>query len=191
MRKIVLASASPRRKELLTQLHLEFEVEPSEYLEAIDRKFSPVAVVRFLSQEKASAVASKHPDSLIIAADTIGVIDGQVIGKPESSADALKMLRRLSGRTHTVITGFTVLDTSTGRTITHTVKTEVTFHRLTKADIGAYVATGEWLDKAGAYAIQGRGAVLIQEIRGDYYNVVGLPLSALARALKKFGVDVL
>lgn len=191
MRKIVLASASPRRKELLTQIYLEFEVEPSEYPEVLDRKLTPAALVRFLSLEKARAVAPKHPDSIIIAADTIGVIDGQIIGKPESAADAGRMLRRLSGKTHTVITGFTLLDTSNGRAVTRTVKTDVTFRRLTKTEIDAYVATGEGMDKAGAYAVQGRGALLVKEIRGDYYNVVGLPLSALTQELKKFGVDVL
>lgn len=191
MRKIVLASASPRRKELLEQIHLEFEVEPSEYPEERKSKLTPVALVRFLSREKARAVAPGYPDSIIIAADTIGVINGQIIGKPESAADAGRMLSRLSGKTHTVITGLTILDTSDSRELTRTVKTDVTFRKLTRAEIDAYVATGEGLDKAGAYAVQERGALLVSEIKGDYYNVVGLPLAALAQALKKFGVNVL
>jgi septum formation protein len=191
MRKIVLASASPRRKELLEQIHLEFEVEPSEYPEERKSKLTPVALVRFLSREKARAVAPGYPDSIIIAADTIGVINGQIIGKPESAADAGRMLSRLSGKTHTVITGLTILDTSDSRELTRTVKTDVTFRKLTRAEIDAYVATGEGLDKAGAYAVQGRGALLVSEIKGDYYNVVGLPLAALAQALKKFEVNVL
>jgi septum formation protein len=200
MRRIILASASPRRKELLTQIHLTFEVEPSKYAENVKTKLAPEALVRFLSREKAKAIAPKYPDSLIIAADTIGVIHGQVIGKPETPAAARRMLCLLSGKTHVVITGFTILDTGSGRGLTRTVKTEVTFRKLTLSEIDAYISSGEPfrenlqgepLDKAGAYAIQGRGAVLVKELKGDYYNVMGLPLSALTVALKKFGVDVL
>jgi len=210
MRRIVLASASPRRKELLTQIHLTFEVEPSKYAENVKTKLAPEALVRFLSREKAKAIAPKYPDSLIIAADTIGVIHGQVIGKPETPEAARRMLCLLSGKTHVVITGFTILDTGSGRIhperthrermLTRTVKTEVTFRKLTLSEIDAYISSGEPfrenlqgepLDKAGAYAIQGRGAVLVKELKGDYYNVMGLPLSALTVALKKFGVDVL
>lgn len=191
MKRIILASASPRRLELLQQIHLKFEVEPSEYSENVKTKLTPYALVRFLSREKAMAVAPKYPDSLIIAADTIGLINGQIIGKPETPAAAGRMLRQLSGKTHRVITGFTVLDTANGRMLTRIVKTEVTFRRLAKSEIDAYVRTGEPLDKAGAYAIQGLGAVLVKELKGDYYNVMGLPLSALAQALKKFGMNVL
>ncbi len=200
MRRIILASASPRRKELLEQIHLKFEVEPSEYPENVKLKLKPFALVRFLSREKAKAIAPKYPDSLIIAADTIGVIHGQVIGKPETPEAARRMLCLLSGKTHVVITGFTILDTGSGRGLTRTVKTAVTFRKLTLSEIDAYISSGEPfrenlqgepLDKAGAYAIQGRGAVLVKELKGDYYNVMGLPLSALTVALKKFGVDVL
>jgi len=200
MRRIILASASPRRKELLTQIHLTFEVEPSKYAENVKTKLAPEALVRFLSREKAKAIAPKYPNSLIIAADTIGVIHGQVIGKPETPAAARRMLCLLSGKTHVVITGFTILDTGSGRELTRAVKTAVTFRKLTLSEIDAYISSGEPfrenlqgepLDKAGAYAIQGRGAVLVKELKGDYYNVMGLPLSALTVALKKFGVDVL
>ncbi len=200
MRRIILASASPRRKELLTQIHLTFEVEPSKYAENVKTKLAPEALVRFLSREKAKAIAPKYPDSLIIAADTIGVIHGQVIGKPETPEAARRMLCLLSGKTHVVITGFTILDTGSGRMLTRTVKTEVTFRKLTLSEIDAYISSGEPfrenlqgepLDKAGAYAIQGRGAVLVKELKGDYYNVMGLPLCALTVALKKFGVNVL
>ena len=200
MRRIILASASPRRKELLTQIHLTFEVEPSKYAENVKTKLAPEALVRFLSREKAKAIAPKYPDSLIIAADTIGVIHGQVIGKPETPEAARRMLCLLSGKTHVVITGFTILDTGSGRELTRAVKTAVTFRKLTLSEIDAYISSGEPfrenlqgepLDKAGAYAIQGRGAVLVKELKGDYYNVMGLPLSALAAALKKFGMNVL
>jgi len=190
MKRIILASASPRRRELLAQIGLKFEVEPSEYPEETTTKLKPEALVRFLSRAKARAVAPVYSDSLIIAADTIGVIDGEVIGKPESPEAAKRMLKRLSGKTHQVITGFTLLDTASGRIITRTVKTEVTFNKLSRAEIDAYVKTGEPLDKAGAYAIQGIGAVLVKEIKGDYFNVMGLPLSAVAQALKRFGVKV-
>ncbi len=191
MKNIVLASASPRRKALLDQIGLKFDVEASDFPEKSGRKRTPENLVRFLSRAKAKSVAANYPDSLIIAADTIGVIDGKIIGKPETPAAARSMLRELSGKTHTVITGFTVLDTAIGRMITRTVKTEVTFRKLTQSEIRAYVGTGEPIDKAGAYAIQGIGAILVKEIRGDYYNVMGLPLSALAEVLKRFGVDVL
>ena len=143
MRRIVLASASPRRKELLTQIHLTFEVEPSKYAENVKTKLAPEALVRFLSREKAKAIAPKYPDSLIIAADTIGVIHGQVIGKPETPAAARRMLCLLSGKTHVVITGFTILDTGSGRMLTRTVKTAVTFRKLTLSEIDAYISSGE------------------------------------------------
>ncbi len=191
MKKIVLASASPRRKELLEKLGIPFQVEASEFTESGVQSLTPVETVKFLSLEKARMVSKKYPDALIIAADTIGVLDGKIIGKPDGAGDAVRMLRELSGRTHKVITGFTIMDSGTGKTLTRTVATEVTFRKLSRREIEAYVATGEPLDKAGAYAIQGLGAVLVKEIKGDYYNVMGLPLSALAAALKRFGVRVL
>ena len=191
MRRIILASASPRRKELLKQLGLEFEVAPSEYPEDLVKKLPPRTIVRRLSIEKAKAVAPLYPDSIIIAADTIGVIGGKVIGKPKTIAEAKAMLRLLSGKTHLVITGVTILDTADGCSSTGVVTTAVTFRKLTKSDIDAYVATGEPLDKAGAYAIQGLGAVLVKEIRGDYFNVMGLPIGEVAAKLKKFGIDIL
>jgi septum formation protein len=191
MRKIVLASSSLRRRELQAQLHLDFMVAIDDYTEDHNMQLSPVALVRHLSREKARAVALKYPDSIIIAADTIGVIDGQIIGKPARADDAGYMLWLLSGKTHTVITAFTLLDTESKQELTRTAKTEVTFRNLSLAEIEAYVKTGEGQDKAGAYAIQGRGAIFIKEIKGEYTNVVGLPLAALAVALRKFGVAVL
>lgn len=191
MRKIILASRSPRRQALLAQLGLDFEVEPGEYREEPDLKLAPMALVSYYARQKARLAAPRHPADIILAADTIGVIEGQVIGKPASMADARRILRMLSGKTHTVVTAFTLLDTAIGREITRTVKTAVTFRRLTNREITSYVATGEGRDKAGAYAIQGRGVLLVKEIKGDYTNVVGLPLGALARSLKVFGVVVL
>ncbi len=191
MKKIVLASASPRRKELLEKLGIPFQVEASEFSESAVQNLTPVETVKFLSLEKARMVSKKYPDALIIAADTIGVLDGKIIGKPDGAGDAVRMLRELSGRTHKVITGFTIMDSGTGKTLTRTVATEVTFRKLSRREIEAYVATGEPLDKAGAYAIQGLGAVLVKEIKGDYYNVMGLPLGALSAALKRFDIKVL
>jgi septum formation protein len=190
MRSIVLASASPRRAVLLRQLGLEFEVDPDQSEERFDPTAGPHAAAACLSRAKAQESASRHPDALIIAADTFGVLAGEFLGKPHTPASARAMLAKLSGKTHIVITGFTVLDAGSEKTITRTVETKVRFKELTSAQIEAYVATGEPLDKAGAYAIQGKGAVLVDYIEGDYSNVVGLPLSALADALTEFGVHV-
>jgi septum formation protein len=191
MKKIILASSSPRRADLLRQIGVEFTVDPARGAEPSFSGGDPHEYARMLSLNKAKQAAACHPDALIIAADTFGMIDGRFIGKPHTAPEAVKMLAGLSERSHAVITGFTVFDTSSGKDITRSVETEVRFRKLTREEIEAYVATGEPLDKAGAYAIQGKGAVLVESIEGDYSNVVGLPLAALARALKEFGVDVL
>ncbi len=190
MKKIVLASASPRRAELLKQIGLRFTVDPSNHEETPEAGLEPKRLAMVLSLKKARVTAKRHRNAIIIAADTIGVLNGKVIGKPKSATDARRMLRSLSGKTHSVITGFTVYDTGAGRIATRAVETMVRFRRLTAAEIDAYVATGEPLDKAGAYGIQERGAVFIDRIEGDYFNVIGLPLCALAETLKEFGVEV-
>jgi septum formation protein len=191
MKRIVLASASPRRAELLRQIGLRFTVDPSNHEETPEAGLEPERLAMVLSMKKARVTARRHRNAIIIAADTIGVLNGRVIGKPESAADARRMLRSLSGKTHSVITGFTVYDTGAGRIATRAVETMVHFRRLTAAEIDAYVATGEPMDKAGAYGIQERGAVFIDRIEGDYFNVIGLPLCALAETLKEFGVEVM
>ena len=190
MKNIILASASPRRKELLKKIGLRFTVDPSGCAEDTAAGLEPHALVRQISLDKANAVAAKHPDSIIIAADTIGVIGAKILGKPHTAQEAAKMLRAIGGKSHLVITGFTILDTATKKQITKTVDTTVYIKALSDAEIEAYVRTGEALDKAGAYAIQGKGALLVEKIEGDFYNVMGLPLSALAETLKSFGVDV-
>jgi septum formation protein len=190
MKKLILASASPRRKELLQKIGLKFEVDASNCAEEIDPAALPEELVRRISIDKAKAVAPRHQNAVIIAADTIGVIGKKVLGKPHTAAEARKMLAQISGKAHLVITGLTVLDTATDKTITKTVTTKVYIKKLTRAEIDAYVATGEPLDKAGAYGIQGLGAVIVEKIKGDYYNVVGLPLSALMEVLKEFGISV-
>lgn len=191
MRRIVLASASPRRKELLKQIGLRFEVEPTDYDEETAAPSEPHRIAGELSLGKAKAAARKHTDAIIIAADTLVVLGERVIGKPHTNGQAREMLRALNGRTHLVITGFTILDAESGRFLTRSVETMVRMRKSTLREIESYVRTKEPLDKAGGYAIQGRGAVLVEGIEGDYSNVVGLPLSALAESLAKFGVNVL
>jgi len=189
MKKIILASASPRRKELLERIGLKFEVEPSRYEEQTIPALGSHELVKRNSLEKAKTVATKRRNAIIIAADTIGVRRGKIIGKPHTSTEARKILTALSGRSHRVITGFTIIDTGTGKTVSRSVETKVYFRKLTPAEIDAYIRTSEPLDKAGAYAIQGLGSVIVEKIEGDYYNVIGLPLSALVKALKEFGVS--
>lgn len=190
-RKIVLASASPRRRDILAMTGLAFVVDPSDYEEDMSIDLEPNKLARFLSLQKARHVAGKYNDALVISADTFIVLQGRVLGKPANPGAALLMLRLLNGTTHTVITGFTVLDTASGRGSSGSVETRVTFKRLTIRELSSYIRTGEPLDKAGAYAIQGLGALLVEKIEGDYLNVIGLPLSALADSLKKFGVRLL
>lgn len=191
MRRIILASASPRRSEILRQAGLSFTVDPGDYEEVLDPLVPPRRLARLLSLQKARAVAGRYKEGLVIAADTFIVFKGRLLGKPHTPAEARRMLKELNGRTHFVITGFTVLDAATGKRVSRSAQTSVSFRKLTLNEIDAYVASGEPLDKAGAYAIQGLGAVLVKEIRGDYLNVVGLPLSTLVQCLKEFGVRVL
>ena len=190
-RLIILASASPRRKELLEKIGLKFKVDPSDFPEELRSGSRPAELAVKLSQGKARAAALKNPDALIIAADTIGVIGRRIIGKPHTAPEAVKMLELLSGRAHRVITGLTVLDSNSGDLISRAVETRVYFKKLSETEIRRYVASGEPLDKAGAYAIQGLGSLLVEKIQGDYYNVMGLPLQALSEVLREFGVNLL
>ena len=191
MKRIVLASASPRRKELLEQIGLQFEVAPSNHDEEITSASEPHETARKLSLGKARSAARKHRNALIIAADTFVVIGDRILGKPHTDSEAREMLRALNGQAHSVITGFTILDTETGKVLSRSVETRVHMRKLTLKEIDSYVRTKEPLGKAGGYAIQGLGAVLIERIEGDYSNVVGLPLSALAESLREFGVHAL
>lgn len=191
MKRIILASTSPRRRALLEQIGLKFTVDAHvrEDTEFVGQE--PHQLAREIALKKAKSVAIDYPDAIIIAADTFGVIDGRIFGKQHSESEARAILAALSGKAHTVITGFTVLDTLTRKAVSRSVETTVHMKRITKSEIEAYVRTGEPLDKAGAYAIQGLGAVLVEKIEGDYFNVMGLPLCALAEVLKEFGVNVL
>jgi septum formation protein len=190
-RKIVLASASPRRKELLEKIGLKITVDPSDFPEDLRSDLKPEGLVKYVSMGKAAAVSPRYPDAVIIAADTIGVLRGRIIGKPHSAEAARQMLLDLSGKSHRVITGFTIIDTASRKSLTRVVETRVYIKPLSPLEIINYVKTGEPLDKAGAYAIQGLGAVIVRKITGDYYNVVGLPLNALVESLQEFGISVL
>jgi septum formation protein len=191
MKKIILASASPRRKEILRMTGLKFSVFASDYEEDLNLKLRPRALARFLSRKKAESVAHKYKNAIIITADTFIAFKNRILGKPRNAKEAGQMLRILSGKSHSVITGFTIMDTASGKILSRSVKTEVYFKKLGRQEINAYVKSGEPLDKAGAYAIQGLGAVFIEKIEGDFFNVVGLPLCALTASLKEFGVHVL
>jgi septum formation protein len=191
VRKIVLASSSPRRKELLEKIGLKFTVDPSDFPEDLRSDLKPEGLVKFISMGKAGAVAPRYRDALVIAADTIGVLRGKIIGKPHTPEAARQMLLELSGKSHRVITAFTIIDTASRKSRTRVVETRVYIKTLSPLEVNNYIKTGEPLDKAGAYAVQGLGAVIVQKIVGDYYNVVGLPLTALVESLKDFGVNVL
>jgi septum formation protein len=191
MKTIVLASASPRRKELLERIGLAFKVDRTDIVERLDEDVEPHELARRLSLSKAEMAARRYSSAIIIAADTIGVLEGHLIGKPATEAKARDMLKSLSGKCHRVITGFAIIDTDTGKTVSRSTETAVYFRELSDAEIDAYIRSDEPMDKAGAYAIQGLGSLLVRKIEGDYFNVMGLPLSDLAETLKEFGVDVL
>ena len=188
---IVLASASPRRKEIFEKTGLKFKIDGSGCEEEMVPGLKPRELTRFLSRKKARDVARRYSNALIIAADTIVVSGGRFFGKPRSREEAGKMLKALSGKAHSVITGFTIIDTENKKELSRTIETKVFFKALGADEIEAYVRSGEPMDKAGAYGIQGLGGVIIKKIEGDFFNVMGLPLSALAESLKKFGVNVL
>ena len=189
--KIILASQSPRRKELLERMGIrDFETISPNVDESAFHGLPPEELVRRLSAEKAAAVAGKvGEDAIVIAADTVVALEGAVLGKPADELDAFKMLSALSGVRHQVYTGVTVCRGGEKQTA-HEV-TDVTFRELSEGEIEDYIATGEPMDKAGAYGIQGYGALLIQGISGDYYNVMGLPVCRLSGMLARFGVDCL
>lgn len=188
---IILASGSPRRKELLENMGIRaFSIVKPDFDESAVTAGDPGELVEALSRGKAEAAAQQlPPDSLIIAADTVVVLDGTVLGKPADAVGAVEMLTALSGRRHQVYTGVTVR--RGGSVITEHEVTEVAFRSLTQTEIQNYVATGEPMDKAGSYGIQGLGSLLVEEIKGDYFNVMGLPVCRLGLILRRFGLDCL
>lgn len=189
MQNLILASSSPRRKELLENLHLQFEVSSSDVDESFDPVLTPGEIVKELAHRKANAVFNKHPDSYVIGSDTVVVKDGAVLGKPGSSKEAFTMLKSLSGTIHSVYTGVSIL-TPEKNAITFYEKTDVVFWELTDEEINSYIGTGEPFDKAGAYGIQGIGSMLVKSISGDYFSVVGLPVSRTVRELRKAGYSL-
>jgi septum formation protein len=188
---LILASSSPRRRELLRALGLEFEVMVTDVDEALLRSESPVAAVERLARAKADAAAAAlgPRPCLVLAADTLVAISGQVLGKPSSRTEAGSMLRRLAGHRHDVHTAVALLDTDTARHAAAVVTSSVRMAAMSDEEIDWYVGTGEPLDKAGAYAVQGLGAVYVESIDGNYTNVVGLPLPAVRRLIAELGYD--
>jgi septum formation protein len=183
---IILASASPRRAEILTKLGLAFTIRPSAIDENLAESLPPAEYAVELAERKARAVAAEISTGVIIGADTIVVLGKEMLGKPRSKTEAHEMLRRLSGRTHRVFTGFTILDRPSNRRASGVEMTEVTFRELEDAEIAAYVQSGEAMDKAGAYGIQDLSAVFAERLNGCFYNVVGFPLTRFYLTLRAF-----
>jgi len=189
--KLILASGSPRRIELLKLLGCKFKIIPSLIEEKINPHLTPIENVKRISRLKALDVASKISEGIVIAADTIVVLDKRILGKPKNKKEAREMLKSLSGKVNKVITGLAVIDAKTKKILQDAVITKVKLRHLNKNLIDKYIASGEPFDKAGAYAIQGKASLFVESIRGDYFNMVGLPLSALNRLLEKFGIDLI
>jgi len=190
MSKIYLASTSPRRVELLRSLGLEFSVLPVEVTESYSTEESPRLYVQRMARQKALQGAEGLTEGLVIAADTVVVIDDTVLGKPQTRDDAARMLRLLQGRVHRVISGVALYCARTQRCLADAEETEVKFAAMTAEEIQWYISTGEPLDKAGAYAVQGKGAVFVEWVRGSYSNVVGLPLRLLYLLAKQLGYSL-
>ncbi|MDD5639287.1 MAG: Maf family protein [Candidatus Pacebacteria bacterium] len=190
-RRIILASTSPRRKEILDKTMLLFEIQESFYEEDMTLKMSPEKLAEYLSLGKAKSVADKNPDAIIISADTFVVYDNKCLGKPKTKLLAKKMLTMLSGKKHEIITGVTIIDTSNNHTISFHGTTKIFMKKLSPQIINSYIKTGEPLDKAGGYALQEIGAILIEKIDGDFFNAMGLPINRLTEELKAFGIKIL
>lgn len=188
--KLILASQSPRRSDLLRSIGMDFQVDPALNFQEIDSSATPAhEVVLINAQGKAEEVAGRHPGELVLGVDTVGAFQDHVLEKPKDKEDAFRMLKMLQNQTHEVLTGLFV--TNGEKTITHIESTHITFLPLTDEEIRAYIETGEPMDKAASYAAQGIGALFIQKIEGDYFNVVGLPLYRLNLMLKEFDINLL
>lgn len=181
---VILASASPRRQELIKLIFDDFSVCPADIDETLPDGISADAAPVYLSEIKAKAVGESNPDALVLAADTVVISDGEILGKPADKADAHRMLKSLSGRTHRVITGCSI--GKGGKFHSFSSVSFVTFYPLTDKEINDYIATGDPMDKAGAYGIQSGAAVFVEKIEGDYFNIVGLPVARLKREIEKF-----
>ncbi len=192
--RFILASASPRRRELLKQIGVTFEVMPAKGEEVITKE-QPEQAVMELSRQKAEEIAAGIQDEqvLVLGADTVVAYDGKILGKPKDETDARAMLSMLNGRTHSVFTGVTVIVIRNGKSEIHSFyeETKVTMYPMTDAQISYYIQTEEPMDKAGAYGIQGKGAVFIEKINGDYNNVVGLPVAKIFYKMLESGIEIL
>lgn len=186
MRRFILASASPRRKEILDNAGFSFEIIVSDADETIKENLSPDKTVEELAKRKALSVWEKNKDAVVFGCDTVVAVDGKILGKPRDDQEAFEMIKSLSGKVHTVSTGVCICAEEKISVFSNT--TEVEFYPLSDETIRSYIATGEGKDKAGSYGIQGYGCVLIKEIKGDYFSVMGLPVSESARVLADFGV---
>ena len=184
--KLILASNSPRRRELIQKLGVQVLTESPQVDETVPAEVPAENAAEMIAVRKAAAIAKKYPDAVVIAADTTVILDGEILGKPKDHADCVRMLHALSGRMHKVITGVAIF--WGGHSASFSDETEVQFYPLTDAEIAAYADSDEPYDKAGAYGIQGQGGLLVAGIHGDYYNVVGLPIARLARQLRDFGL---
>jgi len=191
MKKIILAFTSPRRKELLEKLKIAFQVVASDYEEDMNLKLKPVELAKHLSQCKAEVVAKKYKNHIIISADTFIIFGNELLGKPHIKSKAKEMLKKISGKQCLAITGFTIIDSANNIIISKASKTKIYIKKLSTSEIDNYIKSGEPIDKAGAFAVQGLGSVFIEKIDGDFFNIVGLPLNALAKELKKVGVNIL
>ncbi len=187
-RTIILASTSPRRRELLERACVKFTVESPQVEEDMSQKVSPQQLVKNLAFAKASAVAARHKDAIVIGADTVVALGNKRWSKPESEKEARMMLRTLSGKQHEIWTGFCILDTKIKKRVLKAVRATLQMRKLTSAEIEGYIKTGEPMDGAGGYKIQGAGGFLADFISGDYSSVLGLPLSDVLAALQKFGI---
>lgn len=192
VKDIILASSSPRRKELLEQIRMPFKIVPSNFEENINElEGTPVDKVKQLAYMKANDVAESISEGLVLGADTIVVVDDEILGKSKSSRHAFEMLSKLSGKKHQVITGLAIIDTKTKEVLVDHEITDVIFSQLTESEIQSYLNTGEYEGKAGSYAIQGIGSLFVEKIDGCYFNVVGLPINKLKTMLFSFGVNLL
>lgn len=184
----ILASASPRRKELLKFVVDDFKIVCADIDETVPNNTSCFDAPEFLANKKAKAIIPKHPEDLVIAADTVVILDNEILGKPKNEQDAFLMLKKLSSKTHFVVTGCSIAKGD--KTKSFSVVSKVTFYNLSDTEIYDYIAKNESLDKAGAYGIQGYGSILVEKIEGDYFNIVGLPVAELSRKLKEFESEV-
>ncbi len=189
MRGLILASASPRRREILKEAGFKFTVKPSPFTEEdFSGDIPALELALTLSARKSDPVARANPEAVVLAADTLVVLREHIMGKPDNESEARAMLRSLSGCAHRVVTGFTVQCKALDKVVSRAISTTVHFRKLTDEEVAGYVATGESMDKAGAYGIQGLGGKLVEKVEGDYLNVVGLPLDEVKEVLSDFGI---